>query len=186
MTFWKISFSTAPRSRGGLPRLGRLMVVVGVMSGCSAPQGYAPVHVGEAAPAFELIDAASQQSVSNESLEGEVVVLAFWSTSCANCIREMDELNNIHASARAKVIGIALDDDRERVLRLVEKKGVNYQILMGDQETFERFDGYSIPYTIVIDGNRKVRKKFYGKMTAAQFDGVYNAIQGSTQVAMRD
>ena len=155
----------------------KLLLIVAA-AGCSSQQGYSPIEVGQTAPSFSLKDAASGDIVNSDSMQGEVIVVAFWSTSCPNCIREMDELERIHASARAQVVGIALDDDPDRVISLAKKKNIDYQILMGHQEVFDRFDGFSIPYTIILDRNRKVRKKFHGRMTAEQFEEVYQTIQG--------
>jgi peroxiredoxin len=164
--------------------LSTLLLVV-LTVGCSSQQNYSSVEIGEAAPTFALTDAASGDIVKSDSLQGEVVVVAFWSTSCPNCVREIDDLKSIHASKKAHVVGIALDDDRDRVLGLVKKKGVDYQVLMGNQDTFDRFDGFSIPYTIILDRDRKIRKKFHGRMTKGQFEEVYEAIHGSARVAMR-
>ncbi len=157
---------------------------VALTGGCGCYET-SSVAVGEAAPSFALKNLANGDVVKTESLRGEVVVITFWSTTCTNCIREIDHLNSIHASGRAEVVGIALDEDRDRVLSLVKKKGIQYQVLMGGQDTFTRFDGYTIPYTVVLDGHRTIRKKFYGHMTEEQFEEVLSAIQGSNQVAMR-
>lgn len=143
--------------------------------GCGpAAVDYTPVEVGDTAPDF-LLEDLDKIAVSSDSIEGEFIVLSFWSTSCANCIREMDELNQIQSSGAATVVGIALDDDPSRVRTLLEKKPVNYQILMGDQAVFERFDGFNIPYTLVLDQDRRIRKKFMGPMSKADFEATVGA-----------
>lgn len=163
--------------------LSALFVVL--TGGCGCYESSSPVAVGETAPTFALMNVANGDVVKTESLQGEVVVITFWSTTCTNCIREIDQLKSIHASGSAEVVGIALDEDRDRVLSLVKKKGIQYQVLMGGQDTFTRFDGYTIPYTVVLDGQRTIRNKFYGIMTEKQFEEVLSAIQDSNQVAMR-
>jgi peroxiredoxin len=145
-----------------------------LLLGCSSPT-IEPVELGDAAPDF-LLNNLDAQAVASSALQGDVIVLNFWSTSCANCIAEIEELKHIHDSGKATVVGVALDEDPERIRSLVEAKGVEYQILVGDQETFERFDGFTIPYTLVLDQSRKVRKKFYGPMTEAQFEEVLAGI----------
>lgn len=162
-----------------------MVALVLCLAGCGA-EPFVPVELGAAAPSFKLDGINSQTAVTSESLKGSVVVLNFWSTSCANCLKEIDELKLIHESGRATVVGIVLDDDPERVQSLVDRKGIKYQVLQGDQELFERFDGFSIPYTLVLDGSQTVRKKFHGPMTRTQFEEVLNNIEGPRQVAIRD
>ena len=161
-----------------------LLVVMLLLAGCSEP--YVPVDLGSTAPTFKLDSVTEDGAFTLDALEGDIVVLTFWSTSCLNCIREIDVLKSIQESGKATVVGIALDEDRDRVQNLIDKKGINYQVLMGDRETFERFDGLSIPYTLVLDRSRTVLKKFHGPMTEEQFDEVLNTDQNSREVAMRE
>jgi len=162
-----------------------MVAVVLCLAGCGS-EPFTPVDVGTAAPAFKLESLTANRALASESLKGKVVVLNFWSTSCAICVREIDELKQIHESGRATVVGIVLDDDSRRVQNFVDKMGIRYPVLQGDQEIFERFDGFSIPYTLVLDSSQTVREKFYGPMTQTQFEEVLNKIQDSHQVAMRE
>jgi peroxiredoxin len=153
-----------------------LLIVVAAIcvTGCG-PAMIEPVEVGDAAPHFRLTS-LDDQTVASDELQGEVIVLNFWSTSCVNCIAEIEELKHIHDSGKATVGGVALDENTDRIRDLVDKKGVEYQVLIGDQETFERFDGITIPYTLVLDQSRRIREKFNGPMTEAQFEKVLQGI----------
>lgn len=165
-----------------------ISVALASLAGCGA-EPYVPVDLGSAAPSFKLDSVTDSGAIASDSLQGDIVVLNFWSTSCLNCIREIDVLKKIHESGKATVVGIALDEDRSRVQNLVDKKGITYQVLIGDQATFERFDGLSIPYTLVLDRSRTVRKKFHGPMSEAQFEDVLSSQQGRQEtrhVAMRE
>ncbi|HUG70837.1 MAG TPA: TlpA disulfide reductase family protein [Pirellulaceae bacterium] len=162
-----------------------MVAVVLCLAGCGS-EPFVPVDLGAAAPKFKLDSITAKTVITSDSLKGDIVVLNFWSTSCVNCLQEIEELKLIHESGRATVVGIVLDDDPQRVQSLVDKKGIKYQVLQGDQEIFERFDGFSIPYTLVLDRAQTVREKFYGPMTQTQFEDVLTKIQGSQQVAMRE
>ena len=102
-------------------------------------------------------------------------------------MKEIPELNAIHESGKAKVVGIALDEDSARVKSVIQDRGISYPVLLGDQDTFERFDGFSIPYTLVLDQTQVVRKRWFGRMSAKDFDEVLQRIQQEPpRVAMRD
>jgi thiol-disulfide isomerase/thioredoxin len=162
-----------------------LATILSPVCGCGSSPSAVPLEVGGAAPPFELTAVGSGQRFVSESLKGDVVVLNFWSTTCSVCLHEVDDLKEIHDSGKATVVGIALDDDGQRVQRAVEQLGIKYPVLLGDQTTFERFDGFSIPYTLVLDRSQVVRKRFFGRMTARDLDDVLQSMGTGESVAMR-
>jgi hypothetical protein len=87
----------------------------------------------------------------------------------------------VAASSGAKVIGIALDEDGLRAVKpFVERyeinKTENYTILLGDQSLFQRFNGYGIPYTLVLDRSQRVVKIYRGPMTRESIEQDLKAI----------
>jgi len=147
-----------------------------IFTGCAGPT-IEPLSVGGAVPAFALDVVGSQREmIDNDSLRGEVVLLNFWSTNCANCLLEIEELKAIHSEGRVRVVGIAIDDDTESVAKLIESKQVNYPVLNGNEETFLRFDGFSTPYSLILDSELKVRKKITGRMDKKEFDALVETI----------
>jgi len=143
--------------------------------GCESPEALTSIEVGAMAPSFQLAN-IKNETVSSDSIKGEVVVLNFWSTYCANCMAELEELKSIHQSGKATVIGVALDEDPDRVREKVAERGVEFPVLLGDEELFVKFDGFTIPYTLVLDESRKICKTFRGPMTEAQLDEVMKGI----------
>lgn len=158
--------------------------VLAAVFGCSSHTSLPQLEVGLPAPSLELATATGGDTLTIESLKGEIVVLNFWSTSCAVCLQELGDLKEIHESGKAKVVGIALDEDGQRVRNVIDKRSIDYPVLLGDQETFERFDGFSIPYTLIIDRSQVVRKRFFGRMTEEDLDQVLLAIEAPQRVAM--
>ncbi|MEQ1825200.1 MAG: TlpA disulfide reductase family protein [Pirellula sp.] len=164
------------------------MIAITLEAGCASKTASQPLELGHPIPTLELKTASENSPFVMSSLKGEVVILNFWSTSCGVCMKEIEELKEIHDSGKAKVIGIALDQAADRVRSVMEKRGVNYPVLMGDQTTFERFDGYSIPYTIVLDRSHIVLKRFFGPMSEQDLDDVLksNSASKSASKAPRD
>jgi peroxiredoxin len=126
-----------------------------------------PIEIGDQAPAFSLpaVGRASGK-VTSEELRGKVVVLNFWSTTCAVCLKETEDLARIHNGGKAVVIGIALEKDADYVGRFVKDRGIPYAVALGDDDVFSRYDGYAVPYTLVLDRSRAVRKRVYGRIEA--------------------
>jgi thiol-disulfide isomerase/thioredoxin len=134
------------------------------LSGCASAQAVKPeeVVVGNTIPDFSLTS-LDGQTVDKDSLKGQAVVLNFWATWCGNCRAEIPELKEVAAKSGAKVVGIALDETGlETVKPFVAGQGINYQVLLGDQETFQQFNGVAIPYTLVLDRSHRIVKVYRG------------------------
>jgi thiol-disulfide isomerase/thioredoxin len=68
--------------------------------------------VGRPAPPFALTPVGGGAPVTLESLRGRLVVLNFWATWCAPCIKEMPLLDAFYKEHQAKgwhVVGLAID-----------------------------------------------------------------------------
>ncbi|HEU4390063.1 MAG TPA: TlpA disulfide reductase family protein, partial [Blastocatellia bacterium] len=110
----------------------RLLLMVSVcllailFSSCGDGTDRRTVEVGGAAPGFSL-KSLDGETVTSKSLEGNVVVLNFWATWCAPCLKEIPDLNQVASRSDVTVVGIALDEDGVKtVRRFVEQHRVNY------------------------------------------------------------
>lgn len=145
------------------------------LAGCA----HQPIaEVGDRAPAFEFPDITTDRPIGLNSGDGEFVVLNFWSTSCATCIKELPDLNQVHKDKTALVIGISLDEDIEQVQRVVREKEIAFDVVMGNQELFEQYDGFGIPYTLILDKNQRIRKRFRGEVSREEIVKVLGEIEG--------
>lgn len=130
-----------------------LLAAVAAVWACG---GGEPAEIGAPMPDFEL-PRLEGGTMSGDSLAGRPVVLNFWATWCQPCRAEFPVLNALHRDPRVEVVTVALDEEGAvRVAPFVEREGLEYQVLLGDQEVFERFGGYTIPHTLVIDPSQVV------------------------------
>jgi len=117
----------------------------------AAPEGAA--QTGEIA----VRDVSGQLHKLSE-WRGSVVVVNFWATWCPPCVTEIPafvQLQQEWAPRGLQFVGIALDD-LEPVKTFVASHGVNYPILVGENEVMQmmREMGNAIgglPYTVVLD-----------------------------------
>jgi len=153
------------------------VIAAAILSGCSGSNpNPEDVVVGAQSPDFSLttIDGTT---LKESSLKGKVVILNFWATWCQPCLGEIPMLKEIAAGSKAKVIGIALDDDGLKVVKpFVAAHGINYTVVIGNQAVFEQFNGIGIPYTLVLDPAQRIIKIYRGPITKEDIDQVLKSI----------
>jgi peroxiredoxin len=118
-------------------------------------QPSAPV-AGQTAPdvVLRFTEGGEQRSLS--SYRGGVLVLDFWSTSCAPCRDAMPKLEEFHRRYKGRgvtVIGVAVDiDDYNRVVQLAKEARVTYTIAADTSgEAKQYYQPRTLPTLVVID-----------------------------------
>jgi thiol-disulfide isomerase/thioredoxin len=163
--------------------LSSLFVLTLCFAGCSTSESEsdpASVVVGGQAPSFSLTS-LDGTTVKSGALKGNVVVLNFWATWCQPCMSEIPELKQLAASSKAKVVGIALDQDGAKTVKpFVASHEINYTVLVGNEEVFQRFNGLGIPYTLVLDSSQRIVKIYRGPTTREELEQDLMAIESGT------
>ena len=147
-------------------RVAVAVMLAAILLGCSGSDGtVTSLRIGDRTPRFAL-PALDGGVVESGSLVGKPVVLNFWATWCEPCLHELPILNELARDSRIQVVAIALDEEGATSVRpFAERHGLEYTILLGDQATFERFSGLSIPYTLVLDESGTVVNIYRGPAT---------------------
>jgi peroxiredoxin len=137
------------------------------------------VEIGDIAPTFSLPAAGrTADKLTSDEFKGKITIVNFFSTTCAVCLKETEDLARVHSSGKAVVVGIALEleKDLEYLDRFVKDRGLTYPVALGDEATFSKFDGYAVPFTLVLDRSRVIRKKVYGRIEASELESVIDEI----------
>ena len=123
-------------------------------------------EVSGQAPDFTLSDLEGEQFTLS-SLKGKVVVLNFWGSWCPPCRSEIPDFisfYNEYGERGVEIVGVALErDGGVAVKSFVKEHGINYRVVLGDQEVTQKYGGIrAVPTTFVIDRSGIIRQKHVG------------------------
>ena len=141
-------------SRNKILAIGFFALVFLIVAVYAVLQGVQPSPNRELAPTFTLTD-LDGSTVSLEALNGKVVVLDFFATTCNPCKEEMADLAQIkqqYSDNRVQIISIASSSDSETSLQQFRDQYDMTWIVARDTSSQKCFDKYSVSYipTLVI------------------------------------
>jgi len=135
--------------------------------------GTAPQAV-ETLPDFSLGNLAGEQQ-SIQSWPGKPLLINFWATWCAPCLREIPMLKELQAGRPdLQIVGIAIDK-RDPVVEFAGNIEFNYPILIGQAEAWAAAAAlgvniYALPFTIFTAGDGSILGVHTGELHAEHLD----------------
>ena len=136
------------------------------------------------APDFTLKD-ADGKSVHLSDYKGKVVLLDFWATWCGPCAMEIPWFVEMQRRQKDKgfaVLGVSMDDDGWNAVKpFVSSLGVNYRIVMGNDETAQLYGGVdALPTTFLIDREGRIAAVHVGLASRKEIeDGVQQLLEAA-------
>jgi len=120
------------------------------------------ISTPEIRPDFALKDLEDKIHNAKE-WDGKVLMINFWATWCPPCRREIPafiELQDAYQEKGFEIIGIAIDS-KQSVIDFVDPMGVNYTMLMGEDEGISLSQAYGnrlgvLPYTVFVDRKGRI------------------------------
>ncbi len=126
---------------------------------------FAQIKVGDKIPHFSVMTLDDKVYDSDKILyNNKVIVLNFWFPSCAPCLAEIPELNEVvvyFAKKRKEIIFLApsVEGVKEYLKKFVEKKKFTYKVIKDGLPIANLFGITSYPTNIVI--NKKGEITFF-------------------------
>ncbi len=92
---------------------------------------------------------------------GQVVLVNFWASWCGPCKQEMPQLNRLYEKYRGSgfvLLGVNIDDDARLGAATAARWGLRFPVLLdADKAVARRYDLGSMPATVLIDRDGRVR-----------------------------
>ena len=124
-----------------------------------------------AAPDFTL-RTADGRNLRLQEQRGQVVMVNFWASWCGPCKQEMPQLNRLYDKYRAAgfvLLGVNIDDDAMAATHATARWGVKFPVLLdGDKAVTRLYDLGSMPATVLIDRDGRVRYLHRGYREGAE------------------
>ena len=138
--------------------------------------------VGMMRPDFSLPDLEGRHHGPGE-WTGKVLILNFWASWCPPCLQEIPafiRLQEKYADREVQFVGIALQR-AEEIRDFVIAKGINYPVLVGEEEVIRVAEGYgnqlgTLPYTVFIDREQRIAFIKRGPLSEDEADRVLNSL----------
>lgn len=139
--------------------------------------------VPEILPDITLPDrSGAPQSLAN--WKGQPLIVNFWATWCGPCREEIPLLNALRkerAADKLEVIGIAIDE-QQAVLKFAKEIGIQYPVLMGEQEGYEAAEKFGIaslvlPFSVFVDSQGRIVTLKVGELHPEQASAILDRVR---------
>ena len=125
------------------------------------------VSASKSMPSFSLPDVVTGDTVNSKVFEGKTLLVTFFATWCPPCMQEVPDLislQNAYGNKGFSVVALSVDQGGMGVVKkLVEKRSINYPVLLADSATARDFGGVvGIPTSFLINNKGHVVKKYPG------------------------
>ena len=133
------------------------------------------------APAVAMTTITGEK-LSMEGLEGKVVLVKFWATSCVTCIKQMPDTIEYHQRYHERgfeTIAVAMNyDPPNYVLNFAETRKLPFKVVLDTQGDIARAFGdvKLTPTAFLVDRQGRIVKRYLGEYDKADF---YTALESA-------
>jgi cytochrome c biogenesis protein CcmG/thiol:disulfide interchange protein DsbE len=128
------------------------------------PQLLPSAMIDKPAPKIDLAALDGGARLTNQSFDGQVVLINFFASWCVPCRAEHPVLMRIDQQDKIPIVGIAYEDTPDKTKQFIGQLGDPFRIVGIDQDGRAGIDFgvYGVPETYVIDKGGRIRFKQVG------------------------
>jgi peroxiredoxin len=138
---------------------------------------YQTLNAGAMAPnvGYTLLDGSTS---TTDQLRGKVVLVNFWATDCAPCVREMPQFVAAHERFKARgyeTLAVAMSyDPPALVIDFAQRRRLPFGVVIDNTGAFARgFDQVKVtPTSVLINRRGEIVKRFVGEMDFVALDAL--------------
>ncbi len=138
-------------------------------------------NLAQSLPNIELPDLNGELRNLKE-WSGKPMIINFWATWCAPCLREIPLLKNFKdQNSNFNLIGIAVDRELP-VLRYAQEMQIDYPVLIGQMQAMNAaqefgVNVYALPFTVFTVANGSTLGVYTGELHQEQLDEISKIIE---------
>jgi len=122
-------------------------------------------YAGGSTPPLKLKDLQGKTHALAD-YRGQVVMVQFWATYCAPCIKEMPSMQRMQAKLAGKpfkILAVNMGESEAEVRAFLKKVNVDFTILMdGEGEALAAWKVFVAPSTFIVDPDGHIRYTLQG------------------------
>lgn len=122
-------------------------------------------YAGTTTPALKLKDLQGKTHALAD-YRGSVVMVQFWATYCAPCIKEMPSMQRLQARLAGKpfkILAVNMGETEAEVRAFLKRVNVDFTVLMdGEGEALAAWKVFVAPSTFIVDPEGRIRYALQG------------------------
>lgn len=144
---------------------------------------------------FSKPDLDGNEIQLSKLLEKGPVMISFWATWCSPCKEEMKKMQPIYEKYKDQgftYLGINQDNQKSisKVKAFINSNNYTFPVVLDlDKKIFQDYLGIGLPYSLIIDKNKKVIAKHLGYITGDEVKiekEIKDALSGNDEKDIKD